>query len=162
DSMNEPEVVSPTEGQSPFHKEPPDIKTLVWLAAQPRFNELPPKLAAREALGMWYACRETLTEEHKWQAGIEDVPIPWANQLPAKLEDFYRLVVKARDKIENQPRFKRWIRHTLEKKPLLSKDPEALEKELEKRFAEFQRMRFDGDRWQHYAYNYLVWWKHDL
>jgi hypothetical protein len=77
-----------------------------------------PGLSATEALQAWRKYESDLAgaarrekEASEWFKLLERIPQP--PQWPAKLDDFYRLIVRAKDKTEAQPRFKRFLRHRI-------------------------------------------------
>ena len=90
----------------------PDPDTLAMLAAQPRFTNLPEADAVSAALGLRQAARDALeaARENSRQELNKAFTLPRPKQWPATLADFYRLVVRGKDKTENQPRFKRFLR----------------------------------------------------
>lgn len=92
----------------------PDVATLASLAAQSRFNNLPSEKATEQALALWHDAQEVLARANGDQQRLAVGPIRQPQQWPAKLEDFYRLLVKGKDKAENQPRFKRFLCYQIE------------------------------------------------
>lgn len=161
---------------------PPDIldaTTLAQLAAQPRFTKYDPLAAAKAALEMWQECREVLGAFHRRcrEAAEEQqrVPIPQPQQWPAPLQDFFRLIVKAKDKSENLPRFQRFllwrineIRRTVENdpgnedpkyspKPPLVEGNEETTKTVRDSLAVYQHI--DKELWSPLAEDYMGWWK---
>lgn len=97
----------------------PTVETLAHLAAQARFkDEMMPGNAALAALNLWRECKRTLDGQRTLakadkERNAHKVP-PYPKTQPVTLDDFYRHVVKAKDKTENQPRFKRFLRNALE------------------------------------------------
>lgn len=98
----------------------PDASTLAHLAAQPRFAPLPPKQAVADALELLKQSQTVLDLDDNKRRCCDDAlkryqAIPQPNQWPATLNDFYRLIVRAKDETECQPRFKRFLRYRVEK-----------------------------------------------
>jgi hypothetical protein len=113
--------------------------------------------------------------------------IPRPKQWPATLADFYRLVVRGKDETQNQARFKRFLRYQVDEEQqeirrdmeraghdseldalkwrLLQTD-EAVQKEVERRFASYETHSFGFDlhpdlpsEWTRLAGEYLERWQ---
>lgn len=98
----------------------PDGATLAHLAAQPRFANMTPEQAPAAALELWKQSQALVGLDAKKRRCCDDAlrrykAIPQPNQWPATLNDFYHLIVRAKDKTECQPRFKRFLRYMVEK-----------------------------------------------
>jgi len=93
--------------------------------------------------------------------------IPAPPQWPATLENFYRLVIKARDKADCQPRFKKYLRKQLDERYSVwrtvgeSWPPETIDPLAEKEFVRIQKEGFDEDGWRWHAEVYLDWWEEE-
>lgn len=98
----------------------PEAATLARLAAQPRFANMTPEQAPAAALELWKQSQTVLDLDDNKRRCCDDAhkryqAIPQPNQWPATLNDFYHLIVRAKDKTECQPRFKRFLRYMVEK-----------------------------------------------
>ena len=81
--------------------------------------------------------------------------LPHLKRFPATLQDFYRLIVKARDKAENQPRFKRFLRFIYQE---IARKQEC-DSQVEQTFQTYQKHGFSLDiQWDHFAWRYMHWW----
>jgi hypothetical protein len=93
----------------------PDPSALATLAAQARFIGLPPETAAEAALDLWRRCRTVLDDESESEAlraralEIDGGAFPQPAKFPAAYEDFYRLIVKSKDKGGSQVLVKDWL-----------------------------------------------------
>jgi hypothetical protein len=104
----------------------PETTVLTFLAAQPRFANLPDEQAALSALKLWRVCATVRENERvaadphskesmqKWidRLGLPKLPEPatW----PAGYRDFYKAIIKGKDEGENQQRYKRFLRQQLD------------------------------------------------
>ena len=85
----------------------------------------------------------------------ECASLPHPKRYPAALRDFYRLIVRARDKAENQPRFKRFLRSIYQEVPR----EEERDSQVEQSFQRYQQHGFSADwQWEPVAGRYLRWW----
>jgi len=146
----------------------PDTATLVYLAAQARFANLAPDEAVIAADKLWreadrsVRCQEALDLIDEWKCK-EESAIQQPKHWPATLDDFYRLIVYARDKTENQPRFKLYRLHYWRKVLANIKHPPMTEQE-ELDWSEFDLKRFKRDgfpteeKWTQEAKEYRRWW----
>ena len=85
----------------------------------------------------------------------ESASLPHPKRYPATLHDFYRLIVKARDKAENQPRFKRFLRFIYRD---IGREQER-DSQVEQAFQSYQHHGFSVDQqWEYLAWQYTQWW----
>jgi len=63
-----------------------------------------------------------IAEEAKRDRLPERLTIPQPKQLPATLDDFYKLIVRAKNETENEPRFSRFLRRQVENEQLKIKE----------------------------------------
>lgn len=90
----------------------PDPATLARLAEDT-------KLPAAAALKKWQESQAALAEVEKAERDREEgqprrLAIPQLALWPAALDDFYRRVIRARDKADSQPRFRKFLRYQIE------------------------------------------------
>jgi len=96
-------------------------------------------------------------------------PIPAPPQWPATLGNFYRLIMKVRDKSDRKPRFLSYL-YSICRNPLscLSADwsPECADKLTDPltntRFCDLQSNGFDKACWLFHVRHYRRWWARDL
>jgi hypothetical protein len=96
-----------------------------------------------------------------------EAPIPGASRWPAKLEDFYRLIMKVRDKADAQPRLRHYLRDYLHGLYFLSRYlPHWSEEEEDRRvddsFRELQEKGFDKPSWLAHTRGYRRWWAAEI
>lgn len=148
----------------------PHPATVANLAAQPRFTKLPSKAAADAALKLYSDCEAAILE---WKEKLnlacktslvlnsERKPARW----PGTMDDFLRLIVKARDTTEGLPRFKRFLRNCLHQEQARRRLPRLSEEEeidsVERRIKELKitpEAAFSAEWWPWVSYAYKAWW----
>jgi len=124
----------------------PDASTLASLAAQAR-------VSPEQALKLWLGSQRLLEREEAArnrikQARASQDSIPQPGQWPASLDDFYRIIVRAKDRAESQPRFKRYLRTSC--------------KNAESAFLDFKEVGFTARAvWNAHAAAYRTWWEQE-
>jgi len=122
----------------------PDASTLASLAAQA-------KVSPEQALKLWLGSQRLLKREEAARNRIKEArarqdSIPQPGQWPASLDDFYRIIVRAKDRTESQPRFKRYLRTS--------------SKNAESAFLGFKEAGFTSRAvWNAHAAAYKTWWE---
>jgi hypothetical protein len=122
----------------------PDASTLAGLAAQAG-------VSPEQALKLWLGSQRLLKREEAARNRIKEArarqdSIPQPGQWPASLDDFYRIIVRAKDRTESQPRFKRYLRTSSEN--------------AESSFLGFKEVGFTARTvWNAHAAAYRTWWE---
>lgn len=159
-----PDDSPPLHTPRPFH--------IASLAAQPRFANLPSKAAAEAALDLYFDCRAAvLNRREKYKIFAKGSIVLNSFRRPARwpgtLDDFLRLIVRAKDRTTGLPRFKEYLLECVRqdrerlKLPKLSQLAEitAVEKVVKKLKAA-PEAAFSAQYWPWIAFAYAAWWKH--
>lgn len=129
---------------------------------------------------LWQECRAAIDTQRRRYHDDEarkrlEKPIPQPKQFPATLDDFYRLIVRAKNKTESQPRFKRYLlwvlnykRLNVEFDPRFAERPkpalmEGTKEAIDAVESELRRYQNDGILhkifWDSLAEHYRRWWE---
>lgn len=122
--------------ENPFGAPLPATETLALLAAQARFQMLPPKDAVEGGLELWQAAQQAISR-HKGLAEAFQAHYcePVANtdcppSYPASFKDFLRLIVGGKDEAEQLRRFRRYLAHDCRMSEARERACELARKEL--------------------------------
>jgi hypothetical protein len=128
---------------------------LARLAVRVLSTGTPRAEAVREALELLSASQAEISMCPYHEAPESLGPIPAPPRWPATLNDFYRLIMKVRDKADAQPRLLRYLLGS--RYPFHSSQDEE-DRRVDDTFRELRTKGFDKPSWLSHARDYRRWW----
>lgn len=141
----------------------PDPVTLANLAAQPRFVNLPDVEAIRASLEFFKRCAMAIEIQARFDSlADEKAAVQTPQQWPAPIDEFYKLIVRAKDRTTNQPRLKAYLLHIWQELARLKPkalNPSEADRQAEAHLLALKSNGFSREEWHEHAAPYLAWWK---
>jgi hypothetical protein len=132
---------------------------LARLAVQMLSAGTPRAEAVREALELLGASQAEISSCRYHEAPESLAPIPAPPRWPATLKDFYRLIMKVRDKADAQPRLRHYLLGL--RYPFHSSQDEE-DRRVDDTFRELRTKGFDKPSWLSHARGYRRWWANEV